>query len=88
MGACQWKLIDHDNKRFLYDLVSDISESENVIETHPKIEKQLVAYMEIFKADIAKNARPVGITENPRTMLPRPGVEGEAAFTPTLLIKK
>jgi arylsulfatase A len=84
----RWKLIDHDNKRFLYDLVSDISESENVIETHPKIEKQLVAYMEIFKADIAKNARPVGITENPRTMLPRPGVEGEAAFTPTLFIKK
>lgn len=28
--------------------------------------------MEIFKADITKNARPVGITENPRTMLPRP----------------
>lgn len=86
--AGRWKLIDHDNKRFLYDLVADISESKNVIKDHPKIEKQLVDYMKAFKADIAKNSRPVGIVENPRTMLPRPGVKGEAAFKPTLLIKK
>ena len=28
------------------------------------------------------NCRPVGLAENPRVILPRPGVEDEAAYAP------
>jgi hypothetical protein len=43
--------------------------------------------MDEFEAEITKNARRVGLAENPRTLLPRPGVKGEQAFAPTLSIK-
>jgi len=35
-----------------------------------------------------KNCRPVGVAQDPRTILPRPGLEGEAAFAPTLVKRK
>ena len=31
-----------------------------------------------------KNCRPVGVFESPRTLLPRPDVEGEAGYAPIL----
>jgi hypothetical protein len=37
-----------------------------------------------FEANLRAHSRPVGVAENPRTLLPRPGVAGEAAFAPTL----
>jgi arylsulfatase A len=42
--------------------------------------------MNEFERDLKKNSRPIGKAKNPRTLLPRPGVEGEDAYTPTLLI--
>ncbi|MGY8767187.1 MAG: sulfatase family protein [Pirellulales bacterium] len=83
-----WKLIQERKENVLYHLENDIAETKNLIKDHPEIEKRLLSYMEAFKKDIANNSRPVGITSNPRTLLPRDGVEGEAAYTPTLLIKK
>jgi len=63
-----WKLRIIDNKQALYNLKTDISESHNVIDQHPKIVEQLKKAMQYFEDDITKNARPVGHTENPKPL--------------------
>ena len=50
--------------------------------------KRLKGYMAEFEKDLKKNSRPVGVAKNPRTLVPRPGVEGEEAYVPTLWIGK
>jgi hypothetical protein len=50
--------------------------------------KHLKGYMNEFEQDIKKNSRPIGKAKNPRTLVPRPGAEGEDAYTPTLWIGK
>ena len=42
----------------------------------------------LHEKDLKKNSRPVGVAKNPRTLVPRPGVKGEEAYTPTLWIGK
>jgi len=44
--------------------------------------------MNEFEKDLKKNSRPIGKAKNPRTLVPRPGAEGEDAYTPTLWIGK
>jgi hypothetical protein len=50
--------------------------------------KHLKGYMNEFEQDIKKNSRPSGKVKKPRTLVPRPGAEGEDAYTPTLWIGK
>jgi len=76
-----WKL--HTNGQ-LYNLKNDLSEKRNVAKEHPRQVQRLRKMLEAFRADIGAHSRPVGVAENPRTMVPRPGVEGEEGFIPTL----
>ena len=80
-----WKLFRNGQ---LYDLANDIGETKNVAADHPEVVKQLNGYLSEFEAEIRDNSRPVGVARNPRTLLPRPGVEGQEAFQPTLSLKK
>ena len=80
-----WKLFRDGS---LYNLDDDIGEKNNVADDHPAVVKRLTGYMDEFEAEITRNQRPVGLAENPRTLLPRPGVEGDEAYAPTLSIGK
>ena len=80
-----WKLFRNGP---LYNLENDLGEKKNVAAKHPNVVKRLTAYMNRFEQDIKKNSRPIGKAKNPRTLVPRPGAEGEDAYTPTLLIGK
>jgi arylsulfatase A-like enzyme len=80
-----WKLFRNGP---LYNLDEDISEKKNVANKHPNVVKRLKGYMNEFENDLKKNSRPIGKAKNPRTLVPRPGVEGEDAYTPTLWIGK
>ena len=84
----QWKLFANGE---LYNLDQDIGESINVAEKHPAVVEHLRGYLAQAREDLGdgkdypgKNCRPVGMAENPRTILPRPGVEGDAAYAPVL----
>jgi len=74
----------------LYNLDDDIGESRNVAAQHPEVVARLETHLARARADLGDgkrkgaNCRPVGVAENPRTLLPRPGVEGDAAYAPTL----
>ncbi|MEM7012891.1 MAG: sulfatase [Verrucomicrobiota bacterium] len=83
--AGDWKLL---SKGELYNLKDDIGEKSDVAEDHPDIVKKLRAMLDEFQADIDANSRPVGVAENSRTMVPRPGVEGDKGFLPTLSLPK
>ena len=80
-----WKLFRNGP---LYNLDKDLGEKKNVAAKHPEIVKRLTGYMNKFEQNIKKNSRPIGKAKNPRTLVPRPGAEGEDAYTPTLLIGK
>jgi len=80
-----WKLFRNGP---LYNLENDLGEKKNVAAKHPNVVKRLTGYMNKFEQDIKKNSRPIGKAKNPRTLVPRPGAEGEDAYTPTLLIGK
>ena len=74
----------------LYNLDRDIGETTNVAAKHPDVVAQLKELLGQARAELGDGnhkgtvCRPVGIAKNPRTLLPRPGVEGEEAYTPTL----
>ena len=82
-----WKLFA-DGK--LFNLDHDIGETRNVAEQHADVVSRLKLHLENARADLGDgpqkgaNCRPVGIAKNPRTLLPRPGIEGEEAYAPTL----
>ncbi|MCP3696655.1 MAG: sulfatase [Planctomycetaceae bacterium] len=80
-----WKLMVNGE---LYNLHSDLAEKKNVAQAHPAVVKNLQGLLAAFRQDLEKNSRPVGIAKNPRTLAPRPGVEGEEAYRPTLSLGK
>ena len=79
-----WKLFV---KGQLYNLNNDLAEKNNIAHANPKIVKKLRGYLDDFQKDLATNSRPVGLVQNPRTLVPRSGVKGEEAYKPTLSIK-
>jgi len=82
-----WKL--HASGQ-LFNLDEDIGESRNVAAAHPDIVTRLNGYLEDARTDLGDgqlkgaNCRPVGVAKNPRTLVPRPGVESEEGYRPTL----
>jgi hypothetical protein len=71
----------------LYNLESDLAEKKNVAQANPAVVKRLQGLLDEFRQDLQKNSRPVGLAKNPRTLVPRPGVQGEEGFRPTLDLK-
>lgn len=80
-----WKLF---LKGPLHNLEENLAETKNYASERPGVVKRLKGYAAQFEKDLKKNSRPVGVSKNPRTLIPRPGVEGEEAYTPTLWIGK
>jgi len=80
-----WKLFK-DGKLFF--LKEDIGEAQDVSEFNPDISLILRGMIRSFEEDLAHDARPVGIVQNPKTLVPRPGVEGADGFIPTLKLGK
>jgi hypothetical protein len=66
----------------------DIGETKNVAAENPEVVQRLKGYMDAFETEIRNRSRPVGVAQDPRTLLPRPGVVGEEAFAPTLSLKR
>lgn len=71
----------------LYNLKADLGEKKNVAGTNPEVVKRLRIMLKDFVADIKANSRPVGIAPNSRTLVPRPGIEGEEGYLPTLSLQ-
>ncbi|MBN1910730.1 MAG: sulfatase, partial [Pirellulales bacterium] len=80
-----WKLFVSGE---LYNLDTDLGEKTNVAADHPKVVAKLRKMLKEFRSDVAKNSRPVGLAKKPRTLVPRPGVEGEEAYLPTLTVPR
>jgi len=80
-----WKLFV-DGK--LYNLKKDLAEKNNVAKVNPDIVQKLQTMLAEFEMDIKNNSRPVGIASNPRTLVPRPGIEGEEGYRPTLSLPR
>jgi arylsulfatase A-like enzyme len=76
-----WKLFV---KGELYNLKTDIAEKKNVAQSNPVVVQKLKKMLDDFRADIQKNSRPVGLAPKSRTLAPRPGIEGEEGYLPTL----
>ena len=68
----------------LYNLEDDLAESTDVAAEHPEVVSKLRRMLGEFEADLEANSRPVGVAQNSRTIVPRPGVDGEEAYRPTL----
>jgi hypothetical protein len=94
-----WKL--HINGE-LYDLEGDIAESRDVAADHPDVVAQLEALIEVGRREIGDGplwpgepgirvpptARPVGkIDRMPKLLIPRHGLEGDAAHEPPVRTK-
>ena len=71
----------------LYNLKADLGEKNNVAGTNPEVVKRLRIMLEDFVVDIEANSRPVGIASNSRTLVPRPDIEGEEGYRPTLSLQ-
>lgn len=75
--AGKWKLFNQSGE--LYDLDSDIGETQDVSEFHPDIVQRLRKHFESAAADLGDGpgscprCRPVGVVENATALLPRPG---------------
>ena len=84
----KWKL--HVPGPQLYDLDKDIGEKKNVAKQHPEVVRRLQALLAVARRDLGdgkvkgKGCRPVGVAENPKTLLPRPGVTGREGYAPVL----
>jgi arylsulfatase A-like enzyme len=80
-----WKLFADGR---LYHLERDISETKDVAAANPDVVAGLEEHLAWAREDLGdgdkpgKNCRPAGVAEDPRVILPRPGVEGEAAYAP------
>lgn len=60
-----WKLhVDEGKPIELYNLETDIGESNNVLAEHKDIEERLLEHIQTFEADLAQNSRPAGWIEN------------------------
>jgi arylsulfatase A-like enzyme len=80
----KWKCF---RKGELYDLSKDIGEKKNIAAQHPEVVARLQKVMDTFDEEMVRNSRPVGVAKNSRTLVARPGVEGEEGFRPTLSLK-
>ena len=80
-----WKLMA---KGQLFNLRTDIGEENNVAARNPKVVRRLRKMLSEFDAEIKREARPVGVAKNARTMVPRPGILGEQGYAPTLSLGK
>jgi arylsulfatase A len=80
-----WKL--YAGKQ-LFNLKDDLGEKKNVAAQYPEKVELLKKVQAEFAAEVAKNKRPVGKVATSRTLVPRPGVDGEEGFKPTLSIRK
>jgi arylsulfatase A-like enzyme len=80
-----WKLFADGR---LYHLDWDVSETRDIAAKHPDVVARLETLLARARDDLGdgekpgKDCRQVGIADNPRVILPRPGVEGEAAYAP------
>lgn len=66
----KWKL--HTNKgrpTQLYNLETDIGETNNVIKSHPNVAKMLDKRLKDFAKDIADNTRPAAFVDNPKPLV-------------------
>ena len=74
----------------LYNLDEDLSEINNMAEERLDIVSKMKEMITVFEADISENSREVGKATNVKTILPRPGIEGDEAFEPMyhLFMKK
>jgi arylsulfatase A len=77
-----WKYLTSKNQ--LYHLKEDIGETTNVAEQFPEKVKAMKRVMKDFQNSLKSTSRPVGVHENSRTILPRPGLSGDEAHWPTL----
>ena len=80
-----WKLITNGQ---LFNLRDDLPESKNVAAQHPEKVAELRKMLAEFRKEVEQNKRPVGKVEKSRTLVPRPGVEGEEGYLPTLSVRK
>ncbi len=81
MRAGEWNLFKTGE---LYHLGDDIGETKHVAGANPSVVSDLQARMTRFEVDLAAASRPIGVTPNPKTILPRPGIDGPEGFLPTL----
>ncbi len=72
----------------LYNLDADLAEKEDVAADNPDVVATLRKLLSEFNADLLKNSRKVGVAKNPRTLVPRPGADGEEGYRPTLSIPR
>ena len=79
-----WKLVG----KALYNLRADIGESKDLANQYPEKVEMLQNMLIEFAAAMEKTKRPVGIANNPRTLVPRPGIAGDDGFIPTLLLPR
>ncbi|MBU3011314.1 sulfatase [Polaribacter vadi] len=63
-----WKLRIIEGKEALYNLKTDIAETNNLKDEYPDMVTQLKKAMLDFEKDMKENARPVGHVENPKTL--------------------
>lgn len=77
-----WRWLQGD--RELYNLEDDIGERFDRAPYHPDIVERLKKAMREHEQDILNNSRVPGKVDSSRTLLPRPGVEGEEAYRRTL----
>ncbi len=72
----------------LYNLKRDLGQKKNVAKSNPDVVKKLRGVLKEFAANIKAHSRPVGVVKNSRTLVPRPGVEGEEGYRPTLSLPR
>ncbi len=88
----KWKLFKGNGA--LYNLADDMGERKNVARQHPDVVQRLRGYLAQAREDMGdgghpgKNCRPAGVATKPHTILPRPGVEGDAAFAPVRPVRR
>ena len=65
----EWKLRLQDGQiAELYNLKTDIGETENLLGVHPEIEHKLMAYIRDFEKELAANSRPAGLVYKPKAL--------------------
>lgn len=71
--AGKWKLHVRKGKPSqLYNLQTDLGETQNVLPSHPQVVERLAGYLAEFADDISQNSRPAGFVENPKPLAMRP----------------
>jgi len=76
-----WKLLSTGQ---LYNLEQEINEQTDLATKHPEVAARLKKMLNDFAAHMEKTKRPVGLAPNAKTIVPRPGIQGEEGYIPTL----